>query len=308
VSDKALSDQSVSGHSLSGQADSALPNSKLAEHGLRVSVDEDCATLQRDGYVVIRDLLSSQQIEDVHRELAPYLQQNLMGRNEFEGLRSERVYAVLAKAPSLAPLIEHPRLLGIVDHLLQPNYLLSAAIAINVHPGETAQAFHYDDGTARIPRPRPMHGVSAVWALDDFSETNGATEVIPGSHTWGSDTPPPPDDPRTLSIEMPAGSVVIFAGNLYHRGGANRSSGTRLGFTPQYCEPWLRQIETMVLAVPPERARQYSERVQELLGYSIAAPSFMGYVDGVHPRRLVDPNYRSRRIANAGIPKLLRTR
>ncbi len=283
-------------------------NSTPTGDKLQTAVDEDLVALRRDGYVVVPDLLGSQQIEDVHRQLAPYLQQKLMGRNEFEGLRSERVYAVLRKATSLAPLVEHPRLLGVVDQLLQPNYLLSAAIAIHVHPGETAQAYHCDDGSTRAPRPRPMVGVSAIWALDDFSETNGATDVIPGSHLWEHEQPPAPDDPRTTSIVMPAGSVVIIAGSLYHRGGANRSSGTRLGFTPQYCQPWLRQIETMVLAVPPERAQNYSVRVQELLGYSIAAPSFMGYVDGVHPRRLVDPDYRSEREKNAGIPGALRTR
>jgi ectoine hydroxylase-related dioxygenase (phytanoyl-CoA dioxygenase family) len=86
---------------------------------------------------------------------------------------------------------------------------------------------------------------------------------------------------------MPAGSVVVFLGTLWHRGGANRSAQPRLAITPQYCEPWLRQIEQQVLAVPPEMAARYSERVQQLLGYSIHAP-FMGYVDGVHPRRLIE--------------------
>ncbi len=282
-------------------------NSTRSDNAAQTAVDLDLAALRKDGYVVVPDLLSSQQIEDVHRQLSPYLQRKLMGRNEFEGLCSERVYAVLAKATSLAPLVEHPRLLGVIDRLLSPNYLLSAAIAINVYPGETAQAYHCDDGAARAPRPRPMVGVSAIWALDDFSETNGATDVIPGSHLWDHEQPPAPDDSRSVPVVMRAGSVVIFAGSLYHRGGANRSNGTRLGFTPQYCEPWLRQIETMVLAVPPECARQYSVRVQELLGYSIASPSFMGYVDGVHPRRLVDPDYRSERERNAGIPNVLRT-
>jgi ectoine hydroxylase-related dioxygenase (phytanoyl-CoA dioxygenase family) len=150
-----------------------------------------------------------------------------------------------------------------------------------------------------------MLGVSAIWALDDFTESNGATEVIPGSHLWADELQPEEDDARAVPIVMPAGSVVVFAGSLYHRGGANRSQSTRLGFTPQYCEPWLRQLENMVLAVPPAVARQYSVRVQELLGYSIAEPSFMGYVDGVHPRRLVDPDYRSERRPNAGIPDAL---
>ena len=94
---------------------------------------------------------------------------------------------------------------------------------------------------------------------------------------------------------MPAGSVVVFAGTLYHRGGANTSDNSRLAITPQYCMPWLRQLENMSLAVPPHVAAQYSERVQELLGYSIIDPGFMGFVDGRHPKRLIDTNYLGRK-------------
>ena len=60
-----------------------------------------------------------------------------------------------------------------------------------------------------------------------------------------------------------------------------------------YCEPWLRQIENQVLAVPRDMTARYSPRVQELLGYSIHPP-FMGYVDGMHPRRLIDPSRAAR--------------
>ena len=67
-------------------------NPSTPERRLQALVDADRSQLQQDGYVVIRDLLSSQEIEAVHRQLCPYLQQKLMGRNEFEGLRSERVY------------------------------------------------------------------------------------------------------------------------------------------------------------------------------------------------------------------------
>ena len=58
----------------------------------------------------------------------------------------------------------------------------------------------------------------------------------------------------------------------------------RLIVTPQYCPPWARPLETMLLAVPPEKAAQLPERAQELIGYSIHPP-FMGYVDGMHPKR-----------------------
>ena len=248
------------------------------------------SAIQRDGYVVVSDLITQREVAEIKASLAPWLRGELMGRNDFEGFCTERVYALLAKAPPIARLVEHPAVLAVLDALLTPHYRLSACVAIQVHPGETPQAWHADDAYVRVPRPRPMMGLSAIWALDDFTEHNGATEVIPGSQRWGSDESATPDDARAVKITMRAGSAVLFAGTLVHRGGSHRGSATRLGITPQYCEPWIRQIENMPLAVPPELARNYSERIQELLGYDIFEPTFIGYVDGMHPKRLLGPD------------------
>ena len=251
--------------------------------------------LSIDGYVILEKLISLDLVNRIKDELNPYLQQEKMGRNNFEGERSERVYALLAKSPSMAQLIEHPMIMALLDQLLPTNYLLSAALAINVHPGETPQPFHIDDaaGGLGIPRPRPAFGISTIWAMDDFTQDNGATEVVPGSHHWPSDRVPTEQEVR--KVTMPAGSVVVFVGTLLHRGGANKSADTRLGITPQYCAPGLRQIENMVLAVPTEHARRYSDKIQSMLGYNIIDPGFMGYVDGQHPKRLLDPSYRGRK-------------
>ena len=135
--------------------------------------------IRRDGYVVAPDLISQRDVAEIKESLAPWLQTRQMGRNDFEGFRSERVYALLAKAPPVARIIEHPDVLAVCDALLTPHYRLSACLAIQVHPGETAQGWHADDSYVWIPRPRPMMGVSAIWALDDFNEDNGATELIP---------------------------------------------------------------------------------------------------------------------------------
>ncbi len=256
---------------------------------------ERADAIRRDGYVIAPSLISERDVAEIKGALAPWLQGQLMGRNDFEGFRSERVYALLAKAPPVARIVEHPEVLAVVDLLLTPHYRLSACLAIQVHPGETPQAWHADDAYVPVPRPRAMLGVSVIWALDDFTESNGATELVPGSHRWGPGEQAEADDPRAVQARMPAGSAVIFAGTTVHRGGGHRGSGTRLGITPQYCQPWLRQIENMPLAVPPEIARGYSERVQELLGYDIFEPTFIGYVDGMHPKRLLDPGYAARK-------------
>ena len=253
------------------------------------------AEIRERGYAVIEDALGPAEVELVREELAPWLQGEFLGRNNFEGYQSERVYALLAKAPSIAMTVEHPRILPLVDAFLQPGYLLSAALAIKLHPEETEQPFHIDDGgdTPLLRRPREMVGVSTIWALDDFTEENGATEIISGSHLWGEDEQPCAD--KAVTVTMPAGAVLVFAGNLFHRGGANRSQGARLALTVQYCMPWLRQIENMSLAVPAAAAKQYSKRVQEMLGYGIVSPGFMGYVDGKHPARLLGDDYVGRK-------------
>lgn len=255
--------------------------------------------IRSDGYAILEHAIDDALVTDIKCELAPWLDRKHMGRNDFEGYHTERVYALLAKAPSIAQLIEHPVVLAVLDRLLPTNYLLSAALAINVHPGETPQRFHVDDaGGNLLKRPRQHVGVSTMWALDDFTAQNGATEVVPGSHLWEEGREPTPAD--AIKAVMPAGSVMLFLGNVLHRGGANESTGVRLGITPQYCAPFIRQLETMVLAVPPEIAGRYSDRIQSLLGYSVVEPGFMGYVDGLHPKRLIDSGYRGRKAR--GIP------
>jgi ectoine hydroxylase-related dioxygenase (phytanoyl-CoA dioxygenase family) len=254
-------------------------------------VTHDLHSYERDGYVVLEHAVDADTLDHIRAELAPWLGADAYkGRNDFEGFLSNRVYALLAKAPEIAALVEHPWVMAMLDRLLLPNFLLSANLAINLLPGETAQQFHIDDDFYRVGRPRPPTSVSAIWAIDDFTAENGATEVIPGSHRWGEEIPGV-DHPGLVKVEMPAGSVVVFAGTLWHRGGANRSDRPRLAITPQYCEPWARQQEQQILSIGP-KAAQYSERIQSMLGYSIHPP-FMGHVDGLHPLRLLDPQYNS---------------
>jgi hypothetical protein len=244
-------------------------------------VRHDLEQLDELGFVVIEHAVAADVLDRIREELEPWLGEHAhLGRNDFEGFRTNRVYGLLAKAPSEAALVLHPRVLALLDALLLPNHLLSGNLVINLLAGETAQQVHFDDGFYRIARPRRPVSISTVWAIDDFTADNGATEVIPGSHRWGEDAPAT-DDPRLVPVEMPAGSVVVFSGTLWHRGGANRTARPRLAISPQYCEPWARQQENMILSVG-RAAASLPARAQELLGYSIHPP-FMGHVDGRHP-------------------------
>jgi len=259
----------------------------------------------RRGYLIFERVLAPDWVTAIRAALAPFLERDLKGRNDFEGLQTNRVYAMLAKSPLFAELAIHPLALAFAEAELGESCLLSAMLAINLHPGETVQPWHFDDSIVRMPRPRPALGVSAFWAIDDTTASNGSTEIVPGSHLWdeqmvegavkpagfSNETAPNANSDfgnraDAVKLMMPSGSLAITKGTLWHRGGANRSDRPRLIITPQYCVGWVRQLENMALAVPAGLAEKLPERARELIGYSIHPP-FMGHVDGVHPRRLL---------------------
>ncbi len=254
------------------------------------------------GFVILRGVLNASEVDALRSALQPYLDLDQRGRNNFEGERTQRVYSLVGRGAVFERTAEHPAVLELLDALLRPGYLLTASQAICLAPGETPQPVHYDDTFYTLPRPRPAVSVSTIWALDDFTASNGGTEVIPGSHTWNDDRvatvyTTDPDVPvdedlaaQLVPVEMTAGSLVLFAGTLLHRGGANRSSAPRRAFSHQYCEPWARQQENFTVSVPRERARAMSPRLRQLLGYSIHPP-FMGQLAGRHPEKSLAEDY-----------------
>jgi ectoine hydroxylase-related dioxygenase (phytanoyl-CoA dioxygenase family) len=137
------------------------------------------------GYIIFESVLSSDEIARIRAALEPHLTCARTGRNDFEGLRTNRIYGLLAKSPVFAELAIHPLALAFAEAELGPTCLLSACLAINLHPGETVQPWHFDDSSIKVPRPRSAYGVSAFWTIDDTTEYNGATEIIPGNHLWG---------------------------------------------------------------------------------------------------------------------------
>ncbi len=268
--------------------------------------------LDADGFTILEALLPARDLQTYRDALEPQFARRAFGRNVFEGRKTERIYTLPAVHPVFADLAAHPLVMALCDALLAPNYLLTAAQAIRIHPGEDAQPLHFDDSFYPFPRPRAPISLATICAVDDFTAENGATEVIPGSHRWGDVAPRgvvgadhfaqrttygrtsdsalrlggagDVVDATPQPVCMRAGSVVLFVGTLWHRGGANRSQAPRLALTYQYCEPWARQQENFTLAIAPDVARAMPERVQELLGYSIHPP-FMGHTSGVHPKR-----------------------
>ncbi|HXW33659.1 MAG TPA: phytanoyl-CoA dioxygenase family protein, partial [Acidimicrobiales bacterium] len=247
-------------------------------------VDDLLIRLERDGYATIESAASREQIDWARRELKLIIDSTPPGRDEFEGRRTRRVYGLFAKTRSLDELATSPVVLGVLDRVLG-HYQLSAPAGISIGPGEPAQVLHPDDAIYPLPRPHPEIVVSVMWPLDDFTESNGATRIVPGSHRWAEKQPGP--DTSTVTVEIPAGNALVYTGSVWHGGGSNTTDHDRLGVVLHYGASWLRPVENHVLVVPPELASTLPTRLAELLGYNIHPP-FVGYVDGRHPRKLLE--------------------
>ncbi len=255
-----------------------------------MDTDDLVTRFERDGYVILERAIDHAEVGALVDALAPYESALPTGRNDFEGTKTRRVYSLAGKGEAFLRLAEHPVIMAMLERLLLPNWLLSNLQSIRILPGETPQPWHADDTFYPLPRPRTTRlAVSTIWALEDFTEEVGATELVPRSHLWAYERPDA--SAKSIRAVMPAGSVIVFDGSLWHRGGTNRSATkTRLAVSPQYCQPWLRPQESMLLIAPPELARAMSPRARSMLGYNIHPP-FVGQVDGMHPLRLVDPDY-----------------
>jgi ectoine hydroxylase-related dioxygenase (phytanoyl-CoA dioxygenase family) len=242
------------------------------------------ARMDEHGYAVVERVLDADRVRSIKQDLEQVLVDVPLGRNEFEGFNTKRIYNLFAKTRAMDTVALNPLLLGVLDGVLG-EYQFSAPVGIQIGPHEPAQVLHHDDLVYPLPWPHREVVVNSMWAFDDFTEANGATRVVPGSHRRDHqqfDLASP-----TIPLEMPAGSVVFYPGTVLHGGGANTTDRPRLGVILEFCASWIRPQENHLLGVPKAVVRTLPDRLQELLGYNIYPP-FLGNVDGRHPRKYLD--------------------
>jgi ectoine hydroxylase-related dioxygenase (phytanoyl-CoA dioxygenase family) len=248
------------------------------------SPSEIADMLKREGCVVVRSLANSRTCNLIRAELAPYLAAkegeepiNSPYREvgeDFLPSKTRRVAGVIAKSPAYCALVTHPLVLAVCDSMLLPNcsnYQVCTTAVLVPDPEARAQALHREDLLwPNLPSPHPVLEVATMWAISDFTEENGATRLVPGSHLWWDDRTAREDE--TFAAEMPSGSVLLWLDHTLHAAGANNSNAPRFGATVIYNLGWLRQEENQYLAVPPEVARTLPEDLQKLVGYQLHGP------------------------------------
>jgi len=237
----------------------------------------------RDGFVVLENVIDTDLVEELKEALLKTEHDlNITGRDtDFEGRQTIRIYNLLAHGEPYWKVPVHEAVLPFAEKVLDAELQLSSLSSITLCPGQGAQPLHADDQLIPVAKPHQPFTLNCVWAISDFTEENGATRLIPGSHKAG-DMPEYDVEMDSVAGEMPAGSVIFWHGSLWHGGGTNRTSERRYSIANYYCCGFIRQQENQQLGIPSDIASKFPRRLQELCGYSVYKGLY-GHVDNQDP-------------------------
>lgn len=239
--------------------------------------DDIIAILQRDGALIVTGVLSPNDLSRVLSETKPYIDATENGRDDFTGHQTTRTGALVARSAACRDMVMNKTVVDAANLFLKPfceRIQLHLTQVIRIKPGQPKQAIHRDRWAWGVHLKAVEPQFNTIWAITDFTKENGATQVCPGSLGWPDDYQP--TDDQIGYAEMPAGSVLIYSGGVFHGGGANVSNGDRIGINITYTLGWLRQEENQYLSCPPEIAREFAPALQEMLGYTMGGYA-LGY-------------------------------
>ncbi|MEQ8651867.1 MAG: phytanoyl-CoA dioxygenase family protein [Kiloniellales bacterium] len=250
-------------------------------------VEDLARDLDELGYVIIEEL-APDLVRQAREELMPLVEAAPLGKTNFLGARTKRLGNLFRHSKAAREMAIHPTVLALCDHALLPHcarYQLNFSGVMHLLPGAVAQELHRDGWLYPFRQPHPPTILPTMWALSDFTEANGGTQIAPASHNWEYGRRPTADE--VVNAVMPAGSILVYTGGVFHGGGENRADVVRTGMALQYSLGWLRQEENQYLANPPELAKSYPERLQRLIGYDFGGP-YLGFVHGDDPHRVLE--------------------
>ena len=241
--------------------------------------DAHVQRIDQDGYTIVENAIDLDLIDALRDDLLR-LEKELdvqPAANAFEGVRTTRIYNLLAHGQHFEQIPVHPEILPICERVLDPGLLVSSLSSIAIGPGETPQPIHADDQVIPLPKPHPATVCNTMWALTDFTEENGATRIIPGTHK-AAESPDLSSRYDSIPAVMDRGSVLVWHGSLWHGGGANATEDRRVGIAMNYCAGYLRQQENQQLGLPLDTVRRFSPRLQQLVGFGVYR-GLIGHID-----------------------------
>jgi hypothetical protein len=181
---------------------------------------------------------------------------------------NQTVGNLVDKGEEFWPLLTHPIIEDLIGWLVGPDAILSSSLAKLVSHGGEPGVVHNDQGYLDLRVNEPLVA-NVMWMISEFSEANGGTQVIPGSHLNPRENGDPIDEGAFVSATAPAGAAMVFDGRLTHRTGVSASDRRRVGVLTYWCRPWIRQQENMVASLRPETVAAMPEALKRRTGFAV---------------------------------------
>lgn len=225
----------------------------------------------KQGYVIIKDVLSEKEVEEIRRiivKLADWEREQgcafLYGDNKLQ-----RIWNLMNKHVVFRELIQKPIVLEMMNYLFQDNFILRSWTANIVYGGGAAGGLHIDTHVAD-PVPPYLLEANTMWLLDDFTEWNGATLCLPGSHHFLRN-PKQEDQQRADLVKLiaPKGSIVLTHGALWHASGQNETEQERSVLLGSFAPAYVRGLgvqEEHLLIIDKDIIEQSSPILQKMIG------------------------------------------
>jgi ectoine hydroxylase-related dioxygenase (phytanoyl-CoA dioxygenase family) len=236
------------------------------------------AQIKRDGYVVLRQVADPATVAALHGDLAERFERTPFCTGDFYGFRTKRFGAVLKRSPAAADLVMNRRVLDLVHACLAPfcdRFQVSLTQALQIHPGEYAQAPHRDQDMYGGQKGEIEYLLNVMWPFERYTQANGSTRIYVGSNhrldVSAAELPAP------IAVDLDPGDALIFLGSTLHGAGANHTDRPRTGMIVGYSLGWLKPYENQWLAYPPEIARTFAPELAALIGYSQHRPGLGNY-------------------------------
>lgn len=177
------------------------------------------------------------------------------------------VPCVPALGASFMALVDHPQVLAVIEQVLGEDLVLGSMNCRILRPGDPDQGLHSDIPAVHRRTIGAPVMLQAVWMIDGFTADNGATRIVPGSHRHPEAYPPEHMAiPLAVQPQGPGGSVMLFNGQCWHGGGANRSQQRRRAIFGHYrVGAWMRFQTDPALYLGEEHWAQMSPRQRELM-------------------------------------------
>ncbi len=236
------------------------------------------ADLERDGFAVVPGVLSSDECAVLRAALDRCEAEDIANARGwiYDDGSNQRVWALLNRGEQFIPLATNPLVLDVVGHLLDKPFLLGYLHSNTTGPGGKKQALHVDQSYLLDPVNYAV-SLNAVWAVDPFTEENGATRFVRGSHLLAQN--PMNDEPEAVRTPAvaPEGSLLFIDGRVWHEAGPNRSTTRRRAIFAYYNRYWVRTGENWTVSLP-ESVRAAHPELEQLCGF--VSYNTMGGVNG----------------------------